>query len=302
MKKAIFPLILLLSLVLFWSCEEAPQTDDSITNADVSEEDLQEKSNESVEKVQDIFHSVPSPLDMASILKKAGATYDHKLLNPVKKVNEYSTSRQQALNLGVYGADLSYASIFNQNQESILYLSCTKKLADKLGMSKAFNDEVIERMEMNIDNRDSLLSIISDTYYNIDAYLKENNRDHISAMVIAAGWVEGLYLGTQIASNSKTPEPKLLQRIAEQKLSLENLKELVTSYNKGGELDDIMSDLEQIEQAYGMVSIDKEKTTVDVDDEGVTTFGGKTDAVISEKALIKLTAIVADIRKGYTEA
>ena len=99
--------------------------------------------------------------------------------------------------------------IFNQNQESILYLSCTKKLADKLGLSKAFNDEVIERMEMNVDNRDSLLTIISDTYYNLDSYLKENDRDHISAMIIAAGWIEGLYLGTQIANSSESPSPKV---------------------------------------------------------------------------------------------
>lgn len=302
MKRKIIPFIALLSAIVLWSCEGNSGADESITNAEVTEKDLSEGSKESLGKVRDIFHSVPSPLDMAAILKKSGARYDADLLNAVKKVNDYSTASGQALNLGVYGADLSYASIFNQNQESILYLSCTKKLADKLGLSKAFNDEVIERMEMNIDNRDSLLNIVSETYYNLDAYLKENNRDHISAMVIAAGWIEGLYLGTQIATTGDKPEPKLLERIAEQKISLDNLIELVSSYNSSGALDAILADLSSIKEAYGTVSIEKEKGSMTTGEDGVATIGGKTKATISPEALMKLTETVAEIRKGYTEA
>ena len=281
--------ILIIAVIFTWSCGDVPQTDDSITNTEVSKEDLSRESSESVSQIQEIFHSVPSPLDMAAILKKSGARYDADLLNEVRKVNDYSTAIDQALNLGVYGADLSYASVFNQNQESILYLSCTKKLADKLGMSKAFNDEVIERMEMNIDNRDSLLNIISETYYNLDAYLKENNRDHISAMVIAAGWIEGLYLGTQIATTSEDPSPKLLNRIAEQKISLDNLIELVESYNTEGRLDGMMEDLSKIKEAYANVSVEKPKSsTVSKGSDGVTTIGGKTEVTLDTETLTNL--------------
>ncbi|MEM9053641.1 MAG: hypothetical protein AAGC47_16420, partial [Bacteroidota bacterium] len=207
MKIRLVPIAISALIITLWSCEDAAVSDDSITNTTSTEDEKEDTSEETTAQVKEILHSVPSPLDMASILKKSGARYDADYLNDIKSVNEYTTAQQQALNLGVYGADLSYASIFNQNQESILYLSCTKKLADKLGLSKAFNDEVIERMEMNVDNRDSLLSIISETYYNLDSYLKENDRDHISAMIIASGWIEGLYLGTQIATTSEDPSP-----------------------------------------------------------------------------------------------
>jgi len=302
MKRISFPLIAMIAVILLWSCEGSPEADDSITNADVSENDLNQESTESVQKVKEIFHSVPSPLDMAAILKKSGARYDADLLNAIKKVNDYSTSTGQALNLGIYGADLSYAGIFNQNQESILFLSCTKKLADKLGLSKAFNDEVIERMEMNIDNRDSLLNIVSETYYNLDAYLKENNRDHISAMVIAAGWIEGLYLGTQIATSSESPEPKLLERIAEQKISLDNLVDLVKSYNSTGSLDPILDDLNKIKDVYSSVTIDMEKSSASTGSDGVTTISGKTTSAMSNETLEILAKTVAEIRNGYTEA
>lgn len=301
MKIRSFSIVIALFSLTLWSCNDGAVNDDSITNTEVSADDSNEVSEESVTKVKEILHSVPSPLDMAAILKKSGAGYEADFLNKVRNVNEYSSAQQQALNLGVYGADLSYASIFNQNQESILYLSCTKKLADKLGLSKAFNDEVIERMEMNVDNRDSLLTIISDTYYNLDSYLKENNRDHISAMIIAAGWIEGLYLGTQIANSSESASPKLMQRIAEQKISLANLVALVISYNQSGSLDFILDDLEKIEEAYGDVSINEAKNTLSEGEDGVTQIGGKTEVVISAQDLEKLTKTVSEIREGYVK-
>ncbi|MFT4770247.1 MAG: hypothetical protein ACJAZC_000096 [Cryomorphaceae bacterium] len=301
MKIRTFPILIALFSLTLWSCNDGAVSDESITNSEISTEETNKVSEEATTKVKEILHSVPSPLDMAAILKKSGARYDANFLNKVRNVNEYSSARQQALNLGIYGADLSYASIFNQNQESILYLSCTKKLADGLGLSKAFNDEVIERMEMNVDNRDSLLTIISDTYYNLDSYLKENDRDHISAMIIAAGWIEGLYLGTQIANSSELPSPKLIERIAEQKISLNNLVALVMSYNESGRLDFILDDLQKIEDAYGSISINEAKNTVSEGEDGVTQIGGKTEIVISDQDLKTLTQAVSEIRQGYVQ-
>jgi hypothetical protein len=86
-------------------------------------------------------------------------------------------------------------------------------------------------MEQNRNDRDSLLSIISETYWQVDAYLKENGRDNISALMIAGGWVEGLYIATQVAAQHDTPE--LRQRIAEQRLPLADLLELVVNLQPG---------------------------------------------------------------------
>jgi hypothetical protein len=222
-----------------------------------------------------------------------------KLLNDIKRVDSYTTARRKALNLGIYGADLSYASIFNQNQESIIYLSCTKKLADKLGVTKAFDENTIERMEANVENRDSLLNIVSETYYMLDAYLKENGRNHISAMVIAAGWVEGLYLATTIASNEGAGNEKLMDRIAEQKLSLDNLTELVKAYNDDEQLNDILVDLKKLNTAFKDVKIEKEESNVTTGSDGVATIGGKTNTSISPESLKEISAIVAEIRTRY---
>lgn len=119
------------------------------------------------EHTKNIFHNIPSPMETAALLKKAGSEYDKNILNDVKNVDNYTAASKQALNLGIYGADLSYASVFNNTQESMLYTSCAQKLAKKLDVTNAFNEEVVSRLEKNRNNRDSLLSIISETYWHL---------------------------------------------------------------------------------------------------------------------------------------
>ena len=90
-------------------------------------------------KAQNVFYSIPSPIETTSLLKAAGAKYNASYLNPIENVPKYSTAASRALNLGVYGSDLSFTSIFDKTQESMLYLRCTNKLATSLGISGAFD-------------------------------------------------------------------------------------------------------------------------------------------------------------------
>ncbi len=290
-------LSILLAFVIVTSCGENSHSDSAITESELS--DTLDAQEDYSSKVKEIFRAVPSPMEMASMLKKIGVHYDANILNDVKKVNDYTTARSQALNLGIFGADLSYASVFNQNQESIIYLSCVKKLADNLGVTKAFNDDTIERIEANVDNRDSLLTIISETYYELDAYLKENGRDHISAMVIAAGWIEGLHISTSITPAGTEPSAELMQRIGEQKLSMGNLMALVNAYNSNGELDEVKKDLQSIEKVFEGVTVEIGKSGVTKDASGNTVIGSPTKVSMTPETYKQIKETVAEIRLRY---
>lgn len=290
---AFSPLLLGLS-----SCADI-DSDKAITESDFNNQSNEDKNR--LSNVQDIFYAIPSPIEMASLLRQAGSKYDSSILNDIEHVNNYVTSRSKALNLGIYGSDLSYTSIFNQNQESIIYLSCAKKLADKLGVSNAFDNDIMERMEANVDNRDSLLSIVSESYYALDAYLKENDRDNISAMVITGGWIEGLYLATAVAEKSLYPDEALLKRIAEQKISLQDLIKLVNAYNRDGSLNSISDDLASLNSVYDEVTINSSTTSLTDDGSGVTTIGGQSSYIMSDESLLAITKRVAEIRNSYTK-
>lgn len=302
-KMANLVVALLISLGMLTSCKCS--NDDAQKEITKVEKDTLDDGNgtgDKLQKVQEIFYTIPSPMEMASMLKKSGSDYNASMLNDVNNVVKYTSSRRQALNLGIYGADLSYASIFNQNQEAIIYLSCAKQLADKLGVTNAFSNETLDRIEVNIENRDSLLNIISDSFYTLDAYLKENERQNISALVITGGWVEGLYLATTIAKEQEEVDDDLRKRIADQKYSLGDLIELVESYQSDGGLDEILTDLKSMQAIYDAVEIETETGEVSTDEStGVTMIGGSSSYNLSDEQLNEITTRIGEIRASYIQ-
>jgi len=295
-------LILMLALAMLSGCQ-CSNGDSQKAITDVQKDTLETGDTaDKLQRVQEIFYTIPSPMEMASLLKRTGTKYNSKILNDVNNVVKYSSSKRQALNLGIYGSDLSYASIFNQNQEAIIYLSCAKQLADKLGVTSAFSNETMDRIEGNIENRDSLLDIISDSFYTLDAYLKENDRQNISALVITGGWIEGLYLATSIAASQDEVPEDLKKRIADQKYSLGDLLELVKSYQVNGGLNDIIADLESLKKIYDEVDIDVEAGEVTTDEAtGVTVIGGSAKYELSDEQLAAITDRVREIRTSYIQ-
>jgi len=193
------------SFIFFLSACSSDSTDESDQldgDQAVEEAEPIEEENK-VKKSGKVFYTIPSPLELTSIIKKAGAAYDNTLCNSVDNLSNYHTQTSMALNLGIYGADLSYSSIFEQTQETMHYFAACKRLADDLGITSAFGESTVKRIQQNLNNRDSLVSIISDSYWETDAYLKENNRSSTSALVVAGGWIEGLYISVNIASKTE---------------------------------------------------------------------------------------------------
>lgn len=248
-------------------------------------------------RTKKIFYSIPSPMETAALLKKAGASYNGKILNDVKNVDKYTAASKQALNLGVYGADLSYASVFNHTQESIFYTSCARRLADKLSVTSAFNDSVMALMEQHQNDREKLLDIISETYWDMDRYLKVNDRENLSALMIAGGWVEGLYIATQVAQGNASAELK--QRIAEQKLSLNDLTALLDTYGEDETLAGVRNDLKDLAALYANVQAGGGGVTA-TQENGVTVLGAEGGAAtLSDAQLKAITEKAVAIRNSY---
>lgn len=282
-------------LLLFLGCSDSGKTPGESGNGGDPLADYK------MEKAKEILYMIPSPIEVVSLLKKAGAEYKGEFLNPAENVSKYQTTRARAINLGIYGTDINYASMFNQTQETLFYVKCAKTLANNLGVMNAFDKETLDRIEGNIETRDSMVTIMSDTYWEADTYLKENERANISALVIAGGWIEGLYLATKIAA-SKPGNEKLILRIAEQKYSLNNLILLINTYEKDDDIKYLLNDLSEIKAIFDkieMVNVEGETTVDQVT--GITTIGGSRDLKISEDQLASITGKIKDVRTKYIE-
>ena len=261
--------------------------DDNSKNAAVTQDN--------VEKVKKIFYAIPSTIEMASIIKKSGAAYNNELLNDITNVSNYTSSKAKAINLGIYGADLSYTSIFNRNQESVFYLSCSKQLAEQLDISNALSDDLLDRIQEQVEDREALTDIVTETYWSLDSYLKDNGREELSTMMVSGGWLEGLYLSTQIYLEGNS-DPELQQRIVDQGFALEHLIQLVESHETLGSMVDLRMDLKSIQDLYKDSQTEYETTTGQAD--GVTVIGGPKFTMTSLQ-LEELAGLVKEIRTKY---
>ncbi|MBL4655870.1 MAG: hypothetical protein JKY33_08620 [Bacteroidia bacterium] len=281
-------------LTVFFAC--SPESNENVESEIEEEEEVGTKDIK-VKKVGKVFYTIPSPLEMTSLIKKAGASYDKEIGNSVSNASNYVTNISMALNLGVYGADLSYASIFDQTQETLRYFAVAKKLADGIGISSAFGKSTLDRIEANINVRDSLISIISDSYWETDAYLKENKRSSTSALVITGGWVEGLYIATRLAARTSNNK-EIVSRIGEQKLSLNNLIAMLNSYDAEN-IVTILNELTDLKQIYERVELTyyREEPSTNPDTK-VTTINTTSKISISEAELSNITDKIASIRNN----
>lgn len=262
---------------------------------------VDENTIEGFNKSKLIFYSLPSPLETAMLIKRAGAIYNEDLLNPSENINKYTTNLKMALNLGIYSADLSYTSLFDQTQISVKYMSNAKKLADGLGILNAIDENTIKRLENNMNNRDVVLDIISETFMNSNAYLTEEDRPVMAVSVLVGGWIEGLYIATKLTNGSLVNNKKLIERIVYQKLSLYTVLNLLEDF-KGNKdamyLKNIMSELNMIFDQVKIKNTSKVEATTDKKNK-VTTIKAESEVDISQEVFDKLIKKVEEIRTEF---
>ena len=244
------------------------------------------------EKLKKIFRAAPSPMETARIVQKTGAQFSEDNLHSAMAASNYVTSDKQAINLGIYGADLSYATIFEENAVSIAYLDVVQSLANELGIGDVIDNDVIARAEANRTRQDSLVAIVSESFFAINQKLKANGQEDLSGMLVASGWLESIYLATRYTEQANDD---LKKRIAEQKLVMEDVMMLVKSYTQSAELAGLIASMQPVVDAFDAVT--KEAGASDITkSEGAIIIGGGPSFSMSDEALASIANAVADVR------
>ncbi len=299
-----FLLTTALIFTLLQSCQnngkkKAKSEEDKIIQSATS--DVDEKMMEDFTKSKLIFYSLPSPLETAMLIKRSGARFDAQILNPTDNVTKYDTNLKMALNLGIYSADLSYTSLFDQTQNSIQYMACAKKLAEGLSILDVFDENTIKKLEENMNNRDAVMEIISQTFMDSNAYLKENNRHAISVMVLVGGWVEGLYLATSLTNGEINTNKRLLDRIVYQKLSLITVLNMLEAQKDNEDISYLYNKMDELKSIFEQIKIvNTSKVEAETDDDNkITTIKADSETHIAPEVFKQLVQKVAEIRNEF---
>jgi flagellar basal body rod protein FlgC len=244
--------------------------------------------------------SVPSPIQTALLIQKSGVAYDKAILNPGNKNGQYSSDYAKALNLGIYGADLGYVSMYNQTQDALGYLGAVKQLADKLGVSAAFDQQTMKRINDNISNKDSMLVLVGIAYRASDAYLKTNKRTEISSLILTGGWIESMHFSITAYNKKQTDEIKY--RIAEQKQALGSIIKLMTSHNMP-DAADLVKDLEDLAKVYEGITFKYNFVEPTTDEaKKLTYINSTTEVNVSKEQLDQIAAKILVIRDKIINA
>ncbi len=300
MRNRLYQVGLLACIVLITGCNQSNKSRNAIKDKVDKELEMDDELVNDFNKAKQVFYALPSPVETAMLIKRAGTTYDEHLLNPTENANNYTTSRKKALNFGVYGADLSYSSMFAQTQTAIQYMAASKKLADELGILDFLEADFIDRLEKNVNNRDSSMLIITEGFMNSNTYLKEAGRPEIAALIIAGGWIEGLYIATSLTKASPNNK-ELIDRIIDQKLSLVTLSNLLEDYNENQDIQYISKMIKEIKEIYDKIQIVTSKVEpVTSEESKITTLQAKTEIFVSDEVFSNLCQKVDSIRNVIT--
>ncbi len=237
--RKLFPV--LMTVLCF--CYLATSGQAQITDAEIPESEVLEK----------LMQTIPSPSEFSALIKEVGIKFNPELLNSAKNIANYTTEYQKAINLGIYSTDLGYLNIYeNKDSLGLVYLQGIKNIADQIGVGKQINFSKITQYAM-LNNVNGLLSETSYSFDKINRQLVDEKKSFISVLILTGGWLETLHLTCQAAKDY--PNKLLDNRIAEQKIILEQLLPIMNTYKQGTEMQKLYNDLSLLNEFFQKIKI-----------------------------------------------
>lgn len=258
-----------------------------------------EKPAISEDVIADIMQQIPSPLEISVLLKESGTKYDVELLNAAGNISKYNSNYSKALNLGIYGTDLGYTNIFEQNQDGLDYMASIKELADGLNIGQFFDIETIGKLATNSKNLDSLLLITTQNFNSINSYLQDQKRSNLSVLLLTGGWLEAMHVTCQVSSKDESNR-ELQETIGNQKIILEQIVLLLSFYSEiDPNIANLMQDMLKLQEAYEAIEITtiyKESTMEVIDGVMVIKDNSESNVNITTENVNQIKKVTSEIR------
>lgn len=247
-----------------------------------------------------VEYAVPTPNELFEIIKLQGGKQKVGLVNDLNKRSNYVDLKSKSLNFGVYSADLAYMSCFGIGTEFLMYFKAIEEIGEELGISGAFDEELMTRIENNEGDSDSLFSISNDTYYDSYLYLEENDKGVELSLIMAGGFIESLYIVTHLVDKYKEGDP-IIEKIGDQKLVLENLLDFIIEYSDDKYVSEVMDDLISLSQVFE-TSMEFEESGTNIDNSnGKIILSGGGSYKMTKSSLEKIKAKAKELRDNITK-
>ena len=244
---------------------------------------------------------VPSPSDIFDFMKTLGPNKgDGNLLNPTANEKNYTSKKSQALNLGVYSADLLYASTFEVTDKVGGYFGICMRMGTTLQVATGLSEKDQERINKANGNADSLVAVGNDLYLATFSNLEANERGPELSLMLAGGWIESLYLSCAMVKDFEKNKDAA-NKIAEQDLSLHNLIEFMGKYESNEDVASVLQQVKELDALFDAVGTSA-KEDPKQDDKKRMVIGGGEQKNITKEQFDAIQNKIGEIRKGFVES
>ncbi|MEO9482834.1 MAG: hypothetical protein ABJG47_05285 [Ekhidna sp.] len=251
--------------------------------------------------VSKVLKDLPPPSEVPYLLMNAGAEFDPTIINALDKMESYQTDESKAaLNLGVYATDIGYLTSYEKSELALDYMGECQKLAAPVGVSGAIDYGMISRFEANMENKDSLASIINEVMQKSGERLSELEELNSAALLLAGSWIEGVYISSTIVNTYPDDLPEesrtlilepLVKIVIDQKVSLNDLMQVMSDVPETPEVNSMIAELEKVKAIY-------DGELAEVETQIAENTGG---FVLLPSTLDNLSAEVSRIRSSIVE-
>lgn len=207
----------------------------------------------SSESMNSIIESIPSPLEIAMVIKQSGMDFNQDMLNDQSNAKLYTTDQAKAFNIGVYGGDLGYINIYEKAYLTVNYLTTIKGIADDINIGQFFDFSTIKRMASNSEKMDSLIYLSTINFNKMDAFLRNQKRSNLSLLMITGTWTEGLYVATQVFKQNNSKE--IMEWVGYQKIIVDQLMLGLSAYKNDEYFQSLITDFSSLKKLFDSISI-----------------------------------------------
>ena len=238
-----------------------------------------------VEQKEKAYYPIPSPEQMFGFISDAGIEYSNKLINDRKLAENYTDPSKKALNFGVYTADLAYSAAYQDIQTTIELYKVVKRLGAEMNIAEMMTSEMMDKMQANMQEPDSLAVIAGDAYYQAVDYLESNEQNGKLALMSLGGWIESLYINLNSLEALDAQSPTA-QRIADQKITFGNLYTYLKKNEKEVGVAEAIEDIKSIRGVFASL-VEEKKVSQSTSKEGNKLVFGKGSKIKMTEAQYK---------------
>lgn len=208
---------------------------------------------------------ISSPEKMFGYIHKEGVTYSKDLMNSTANFTKYVQPPIKALNFGVYTTDLAYAAAYQDLEATIELYKVVKQMSSELNIAEMMTSEMVERMQANMENPDSLAVVAGQAYFQAVEFLDANAQNGKLALMSVGGWIESLYI-TMTAVEENELGLLTAQKIANQKKVFLNLFSYLENHQTEMGIEEAMKQLKPIAKIYEAIILNENSEQLEIND------------------------------------